>query len=203
MKSTLFALYATAIVASGASNAATLTGDQILARAGTATGLSSYSVPVQFDVRMHKPVSISSGAQGIVAYKAPSHASLTITKIPSLIGHFFKTSYAIDLAPQVWPSKYRVEAVSESQAGGANVYLLQSVPVNDPSVDHVIFGVTQADFSPVSAAWFYKDGSTIRLSITNERVSNYTLPQTESVSVSMPQYSLDAQVKYGEYQLNQ
>jgi hypothetical protein len=190
-----------ASVAGGAANAATLTGDQILARAGAADGLSSYSAPVKFDVRMHRPISLRSSAEGIVSYKAPAQASLTITKLPSVLGKLFKTSYDIDLAPQVWPQKYHVQSVSASGQQSTAIYLLRATPNNDPSVDHVIFGVQQGGFLSVSAAWYYKDGSTIHLAIVNGRTSTYTLPQTETVAVSMPQYSLDATVTYGAYSL--
>ena len=186
-----------------ATPAAALTGDQILARAGNATGLHSYSVPVQFDVQMHKPVGIKSSAAGIVTFKAPAEASLTITKMPSILGKFFKSSYLIDLAPQVWPAKYTVQSVSDAQRAGVAVFALQAVPKNDPSVDHVVFEVTKDGYSPVSASWYYKDGSSVKLQITATQTSGFWLPQTVLVSVSMPQYSLDATVNYGAYALNQ
>lgn len=182
--------------------AAQLSGDQILARAASAPGLSSYSVPVHFDVHMHRPIGITTAVDGIVYYKAPARAALVITKIPSIIGRFFKGSYNLDLSPQTWPSKYTVSSVSQSQAGGASVYALNSIPKADPSVDHVVFGVTQAEYAAVSAAWYYRDGSSIKLSMENQQLSGYTLPQTESIAVTMPQFALDASAKYGDYALN-
>ncbi|HEY2474187.1 MAG TPA: hypothetical protein VGI19_05235, partial [Candidatus Cybelea sp.] len=119
-------------------------GDEILALAGASDGFSSYSAPVQFDVSMHKPLSVHSAAQGTVYYKAPSTAVLAITTMPAILRRFFKSSYAIDLAPQVWPAKYRVRSVSEAKQNDTDVYLLQAVPVADPSVSRVEFGVTQS-----------------------------------------------------------
>lgn len=182
--------------------AAPLTGDQILSRAASATGLNSYSVPVHFDVHMHRPIGISTGVEGIVYYKAPAQAALVITKIPSILGKFFKGTYDLDLSPQTWPSKYTVTSVSQTQVDGASSYALNSVPKADPSVDHVVFGIMQADYAPVSATWYYRDGSSIKLSIQNQHLSGYTLPQTQSINVNMPQFGLDAVAKYGDYALN-
>jgi hypothetical protein len=182
--------------------AQTFSGDQILSRAGAANGLRSFSAPVQFDVQMHKPVSIKTGAQGIVYFKAPAQSALTITKMPPILGKFFRSSYAIDLAPQVWPEKYSVQSVSQETREGSVVYVLDATPKSDPSVDRVTFEVSQADYLPLSATWSYKDGSSVRLQMTARKTSGYALPQTESVAVSMPQYALDATVNFGSYSLN-
>ena len=182
--------------------AAPPSGDQILARAGSATGLTSYSVPVHFDVHMHRPLGISTAVEGIVYFKAPAHGALVITKMPSIIGHFFKGSYSLDLNPQTWPAKYTVTSVSTGQADGTAVYALRSVPKADPSVDHVIFTVTQADDTPLSVVWSYRDGSSISVTMQCQRVSGNALPQTESITVNMPQYGLDAKAQYGSYALN-
>jgi len=182
--------------------AAPLSGDEMLARAGSATGLTSYSVPVHFDVHMHRPLGISTAVEGIVYFKAPARAALVITKIPSIIGKFFKGSYSLDLSPQTWPDKYTVTSVSEAQTEGTAVYALRSVPKADPSVDHVVFTVTQADYTPVSVVWSYRDGSSISVTMQCQRVSGNALPQTESIAVNMPQFGLDAKAQYGSYALN-
>ena len=197
MKSTLVFALSFLLLAAGP-----LSGDQILARAGSAAGLSSYSVPVHFDVHMHRPLGMSTGVEGIVYFKAPARAALVITKMPSIIGKFFKGSYSLDLSPQTWPAKYTVTSVSQPQADGAAVYALRAVPKADPSVDHVVFTVTQADYMPVSVVWSYRDGSSISVTMQCQRVSGNALPQTESIAVNMPQYGLDAKAQYGSYALN-
>lgn len=181
--------------------AATLSGDEILTRAAASKGLSSYSAPVHFDVRMHKPIGLKSGADGVAYFKAPDKAAIAITHIPGPLGGFFKGSYTLDMVPQTWPSKYTVTSVTQGDAGGVQAYLLQAQPNNDPSVDHVVFGVTKSDYQPVSAHWYYKDGSNIDLTIQNQQVQGFTLPQTETISVSMPKYSLDATATYGQYSI--
>ncbi|HVN70190.1 MAG TPA: outer membrane lipoprotein-sorting protein [Candidatus Binatia bacterium] len=179
-----------------------LSGDQILARAAVAPGLTSYSVPIHFDVHMHRPLSITTSVEGIMYYKAPAQAALVITKIPSIIGKFFKGSYSLDMIPQTWPSKYTVTSVEQTEIDGASTYMLESVPKSDSSVDRVVFGVMQADYAPVSVAWHYRDGSSINVSMQNQHLSGYTLAQTESITVNMPQFGLNATANYGSYALN-
>jgi hypothetical protein len=192
------ACLAALIAITGANAAAAApSSDEILARAGASKGLTSYSAPVHFDVHMHKPIGIRSGADGIAYFKAPAKAAISITHIPGPLGGFFKGSYTIDMVPQTWPSKYSVTSVTRD----GDTYSLQAQPKDDPSVDRVVFGVTN-DYQPVSAHWYYKDGSSIVLAIENQQVQGYTVPQSETISVSMPKYALDATATYGQYSIN-
>ena len=83
-------------------------GQDILTRAAAAAGLSSYSVPAHFDVKMHRPISMRSGVDGTAYFKAPAKAAIAITHVPGPLGSFFKGSYTLDMLPQTWPSKYVV-----------------------------------------------------------------------------------------------
>jgi len=181
---------------------APLGGNEILARAGAADGLTSYSVPVHFDVHMHRPIGIRDGADAIVYFRAPAQAELTITKISGIIGRFFKGSYAIDLAPQVWPAKYTVTSVSTGAIGTTSTLVLNAVPKAEPSVDRVVFTVAQSDDAPLGATWFYKDGSTIQLTLVCQTTPDYSLVERETIAVNMPRFSLDANGVFGAYALN-
>jgi hypothetical protein len=185
-----------------ATTSAPLSGDEILARAGAAQGLSTYSVPVHFEVHMRRPIGVRSAADAIIYYRTPAQAVLTITKIPGIIGRFFKGTYATELVPQVWPSQYSVNSMSPAQLAGASTFVLHAVPKLDPSVDHVDFTVAQADDAPLAVAWYYKNGSTIRLSMVCQTTANYSLVKSETIAVSMPQFALDATGVYGAYALN-
>lgn len=181
---------------------ATPDGNAILAKAAADTGLSSYSAPVHFDVHMHRPIGVKQGVEGVATFKAPAQASIAITHVSGLLGGFFKGNYTLDMVPQTWPVKYDVTSVTQSQINGVDVYLLQAQPKNDPSVKQVVFGVTSDTYQPVSALWSYTDGSSIKLTIVNQQVQGFTLPQTETISVNMPKYGLDATATYGEYTIN-
>lgn len=177
-------------------------GQEILTRAATAAGLSSYSVPVHFDVKMHRPISLRSGVDGTAYFKAPAKAAIAITHVPGPLGAFFKGSYTLDMVPQTWPSKYVVTSVEQGQSDGAPAYVLRAVPKDDPAVDHVIFGVSIANGEATSALWSYKDGSSVKLTIRDAPTAGYALPQSETISVTMPKYDLDANATYGEYSIN-
>ncbi|HEY1977685.1 MAG TPA: hypothetical protein VGG89_14120 [Candidatus Baltobacteraceae bacterium] len=153
-------------------------------------------------MHMHKPIGLKSGVDGVAYYKAPGKAAIAITHMPGPLGGFFKGSYTLDMVPQTWPAKYGVTSVTPSSTGGTQTYLLQAQPKSDPSVDHVVFGVTEADYQPVSAHWFYKDGSSIQLAIQNQQIQGYIVPQTETISIAMPQYNLDATATYGQYSID-
>jgi hypothetical protein len=177
-------------------------GQDILTRAAAAAGLSSYSVPAHFDVKMHRPISMRSGVDGTAYFKAPAKAAIAITHVPGPLGSFFKGSYTLDMLPQTWPSKYVVTSVEQGQSGGTPAYLLRAVPKNDPTVDHVTFGVAIANNQAISAQWSYKDGSSVALTIRNAEIQGYALPQSETISVAMPKYNLDATATYGQYSIN-
>jgi hypothetical protein len=179
-----------------------LSGDQILQRAASSDNLASYSVPVTFQVHLRRPVGARARVEGMVYFKAPARAALVITKAPGLIGGFFKGAYTLDMIPQTWPSQYQVQSVSTGQAGAASAYILTATPRKNPDIDHVVFTVTQADFVPVAAVWYYRTKSSIKLSITSGQVSTFTLPHADAITVEMPKYALDATGKYGEYALN-
>ncbi len=196
------ALGATLAAAAISAAQAAPAGQDILARSAAAAGLSSYSVPAHFDVKMHRPISLRSGVDGMAYFKAPAKAAIAITHVPGPLGGFFKGSYTLDMLPQTWPSNYVVTSVDQGQSGGTPAYLLRAVPKADPAVDHVIFGIAIANGQAISAQWFYKDGSSVAITIRNAQVQGYALPQSETISVAMPKYSLDATATYGQYSIN-
>ena len=181
---------------------AALDGNALLAEAAAAPGLRSYTVPVHFDVHMHRPIGVKSGVDGVVYYKSPSSAVLSITKVPGPIGRFFKGSYTLDMVPQTWPANYSVISVSTAELGNAPVYVLTAIPKHDPSMKQVVFDVTQQGSEPVSVTWSSVNGSSIALTIVNQKVNGLTLPATEAITVSQPNYALDATATYGSYGVN-
>jgi len=194
-------LLAATIATAGAQTA--MTGDEILARAAATDNLLSYSVPVHFAVHMRRPIGVRAKVEGIVYYKAPVETALVLTKVPSMIGGIFKGSYKLDMTPQTWSAQYAVRSVSNEQASGVPVYVLQASPKTDaPDIDHIEITITQDGYDPTSIVWFYRDKSSIRLTMVNQHLSGAALPKTESITVEMPQYGLDAVATYGDYALN-
>lgn len=195
------AFFVAALLLIGAASKPELNGDQILARAASDHTLQSYSVPVHFDVNLHRPLGMKMAIDGVTYFKAPSESALVITKAP-LFASFFKGAYEIDLVPQTWAAKYRVTSVTPTERNGTAVYELEAVPRAGGEIDHAVFDVAQESLEPVAATWVYRDASRIAISIANGRVEDHTLPRAESLSISMPKYVLDATGRYGDYDLN-
>ena len=184
-------------------SAATPSGDDILTQAASVGTFTSYSVPVHFDVHLKRPIGVKAPVEGIVYYRAPASAALVLTKVPSILGRFFTGSYQLAMTPQTWPSQYEIKSAIKAQLGSTPTYVLDGVPrIFDPSIDHVEITVAQADDDPLTIAWYYKDKSSIYLTMRNQRISGAALPRTENIAVDMPDYGLDATATYGQYALN-
>jgi hypothetical protein len=198
-----FALAAIIATASGAAAASLPGGDQLLARAAAAKGVHSYTVPVQFDVHLHRPIGLRARVEGVVDYRAPRQGALVITKAHGLIGGFFRGTYDIDLVPQTWPAIYHVTAVSRESGPDGPVTVLDAMPRGNPGdITSVVFRLGGRAGAPIGATWQYRDGSSIMLTFANERIGADVLPQTATVHVDKPKDKLDATVTYGDYALN-
>lgn len=182
-----------------AAGANAIDGDQILSQAAMVGGLSAYAVPATFDVQLHKPLPLRLRMGGSLYYKPPAQSALVITKRPPIIGGLFAKSYALDLVPQTWPAKYHVQSVSDATFNGVPVYALDAVPKSAGPLDHVVFQVAKSNAQPMSAQWFYRDRSTVAVSISSARDGDHLLPQAEAISVVMPHYVLDATSTFGHY----
>ena len=182
--------------------AAALDGNAILAQAAASPGLQSYSVPVHFDVHMHRPIGVKAGVEGVVYYKSPASAALSITKVPGMLGRFFSGTYTLNIVPQTWPANYNVVSVSQADSDNGPIYVLTALPKHDPSMKQVVFKVTQATHQPVAVTWSENDGSSIAVTMVNAAVNGFTLSTSETINVSEPKYSLDATAAYGAYQIN-
>jgi hypothetical protein len=178
-------------------------GDQMLARATSDPGLRSYAVPVNFAVRLRKPIRIRTRAEGMAYFKAPAQAVLTIAKAGGILGGLFKGSYNVDIAPQAWTEKYHVVSVETSVVAGAPVEVLHARPRSpEGDLDQVVFELARPALTVAAAQWQYRDGSSINLTYTNEVVGRHMLPQAASISVDMPRYRFDANATFGSYALN-
>jgi len=193
-------MLATALAAPAA---ASPTGDQILARAVAVAGVRSYTVPVQFDVHLHKPIGLRAAVEGNVDYQAPRDGALAITKAHGLIGGFFKGTYHLDLVPQVWPARYHVTSVAHVAGPDGPATVLNAIPRGQPGdVTAVAIRIGAHSQAPDAASWTYSDGSSIALTFANGPVGKGVLPRTATVHVDKPKDKLDATVTYGAYAFN-
>ena len=181
-----------------------LNGDALLLRSAKLNPAPlSYSVPLHFVARLHRPISVRFRASAMTYFKAPDKQSLVITSLPKLIRRHINSYYSdLDTIPQVWPAKYRVFSAIRTQVAGAATYHLDATPKTAGSITHVTFDLLVNGLSPVGAEWYFQDGSTVRLSIVNQRIGRYVLPQREDISIAMRGFSVDASCDPGTYAIN-
>jgi hypothetical protein len=198
------ALVAIPLVAAAPPTNAKLDGNDLLARAVKLNRWpTTYSVPLHFTVHLHRPLPIRFSAAGTMYYKAPQQQALVMTSLPRSASRLFSKNYAmLDTIPQAWPGKYRVTSVTQVDHNGAPAYRLDSLPNYQGDITHVTFDLLEAGLVPVGAAWYYRDGSTVRLTVKNQRIGAYVLPQHEELQVAMPKYVLDADCDTGHYDLD-
>lgn len=198
------AIAALTLAAAPPATSAKLDGNELLARAVKLNRWpNAYSVPVHFTVHLHRPLPIRFGAAATMYYKAPDQQALVVTSLSRSVSRLFSNNYAkLDTIPQAWPGKYRVTSVARVDHDGAPAYRLDSIPNYRGEITHVTFDLLEAGLVPVGAAWYYRDGSTVRLAVTNQRLGAYVLPQHEELSVAMPKYVLDADCDTGRYDLD-
>jgi hypothetical protein len=196
-------LLCTLLMAAAAAASTTSPGDQLLAHAAFLGGVHSYTVPVHFEVHLHKPIAAKTDVDGNVYYQAPGHGALVLDKAHGIIGSFFKGTYDLDLVPQTWAANYHVLSVSKTMVGGTPVTLLNALPnVGGSDIAQVVFQLDSRRHALIGANWVYTDKSTIALTLVNGQAGKYLLPTTATVSVDMPKYKLDGDVTYDAYAFN-
>ena len=127
--------------------------DRLFAAAVAAPSLRSYTVPVDFKVRVHKPIGIRADVVGTAYFKAPAQSALQITHASGLIGGFFKGAYKLDVVPQAWPYKFHVISSTSTIVDGRGVQQLTAQP-RDPAstITRVIFALSLPDHQRSPAA---------------------------------------------------
>lgn len=197
------ALLVAAFVAAIATRSPALDGNALLRAVAKQPLPRTYAVPIHFRVHIHHPIGIVVGADAITYFRAPGDQALVITSLPRIIGNRIARSYGhLDTVPQAWARNYRVTQVTSIELGGEPAYRLDAVPRYRGGIDHVTFDLLRRGLVPVGAEWTFSDGSSVRLSVRNERVGRYLLPAHEDIAVSMPRFTVDAAGDNGPYALN-
>ncbi|MBV8340734.1 MAG: hypothetical protein JO343_12370 [Candidatus Eremiobacteraeota bacterium] len=176
------------------------TADILKQMADQRKGLTSYSVPIHFNLTVHKGVSVSSQLDATRYFERPDKEVLVMKSMPS-IARKFQYIYSGLGTPETWPLDYDITLV---QSPSAQTYELKGVPKNNPNVSYVLLDVTRETLAPVKAQWFYQNGGTVVINFDNATVNGkYLLPSTETIDVSFPEYRVHAVGHYGDYSINQ
>jgi hypothetical protein len=192
------------VIAAATARADGLDGNALLRRSARLNQPpEAYAVPLHFEVHLERPVGFRFHADAVAYFEAPDKQALVITSMPRPLRRMFGRSYSgLDTVEANWPAHYHVFSVVRTVAGGVPLYHLDALPQNPGGVTHVTFDLLGDGLVPVRVTWFFRDGSTIRLFVTNERVGPYVLPSSEDIAVTMPRFALDANGVAGGYALD-
>ena len=181
-----------------------MTAQQILTRmAANTAGLQTYEVPVQINARIREGITIPVAMTGMRYFQAPAEEALKMDTAPG-IARTFQNVYASLGTPATWPQTYKITVCNSQIIDGRPIYELRAVYRHPSRVDHIMLDVDPATFDPIQARWYYTNGATIVMNVQEQVVDGkYRLPADESISVNFSQYRGDADVRYGDYMVNQ
>lgn len=176
--------------------------DILTRMAAARRGLNSYSVPIHFDLVVHKVLSVSAKLDAVRYFETPDKEVLVMNSMPS-IAKQFRYIYSGLGTPETWPVQYEITRAQE-QASGAQSYELKGVPKSTSNVSYVLLDITRDTLAPIVAHWFYKNGGTVVMEFQNAPVNgSYLLPTIETIDIAFPEYKVHAVGHYGEYIINQ
>src|SRR5579872_1410869 len=166
-------------------------------------GLQSFSVPIGFDVVVHKGIGVSAHVSGTRYFQSPDKEVLVMNSMPA-IAKRFSYIYSGAGTPETWPSMYDITLMT-GQTAGSSSYALRGVPKTKSPVGiaAVILDVDSTTFAPIAAHLSYENGGTIALQFQNALVGGkYQLPSTETIDIAFPEYRVHAVAHYGTYSVN-
>jgi hypothetical protein len=165
-------------------------------------GLDSFTVPIHFDVTVHKVVSVGFKLDGTRYFERPDREALIMQTVPALAQPFQKIFSGLGTA-ETWPQAYDITMMPLKLPESASVYELKGIPKAGGNVAYILLDVSQTTYEPLKARWFYKNGATIVLGVQNGLADGrYLLPETEDVDINFPSYRAHAVAHYGAYAIN-
>ena len=177
-----------------------MTGSEILARLLAARqGLHSYSVPIHFNLTVHKGPSVSAQLDAVRYFQSPDRELLAMNSMPSFAGKF-RYIYSGLGTPETWPSSYDVTRVAGDPESAT--YELKCVPRTTTGVSYMLWDVTRDTYAPVAAHVFYTNTGRVDLQFENAQSGGYLLPLTETIDIAFPDYKVHAVGHYGTYSIN-
>ncbi|MBV8171204.1 MAG: hypothetical protein JO219_04645 [Candidatus Eremiobacteraeota bacterium] len=164
-------------------------------------GLNSYSVPIHFELVVHKGPSVSAKVDGVRYYQRPDREVLVLKSLPS-IARKFSYIYSGTGTPETWASAYDV-SFAASSAPDAQTYELKAVPKTSGDISYAVLDVARDSPAALGARVYYKNGGLVVLAFQNQMVSGFVLPTVETIDITFPEYKVHAVGRYGAYVINQ
>jgi hypothetical protein len=156
-------------------------------------GLTSYEVPVHFDVDLHSFLSLHTGLDGKAYFKRPDKSAVNFDTVPMLADAFKHLAGSLG-TPETWPQTYDITLNSDTE--------LKLVPKKAGNVSAVVVDVDSSDYGIVRERWRYKDGGSIDVRQTNALVGGFLLPRKATGDFNLTQYQAHVVTDYGAYKLN-
>ena len=173
--------------------AAVLVSDLLAHMAAPDAGLTSYEVPVHFDVDLHSFLSLHTGLNGKAYFKRPDKSAVDFDTVPILADAFNHLAGTLG-TPETWPQTYDITLNSDTE--------LKLVPKKAGNISAVIVDVDSSDYGIVRERWRYKDGGTIDVRQTDAVVGGFLLPHKQTGDFNLTQYQAHVVTDYGAYKLN-
>jgi outer membrane lipoprotein-sorting protein len=170
--------------------------------AGYWKNLKSYKVAVTMSGSVKVSfISLPFTMTGTEYYRAPDRQALHMNDVPSL-AKGFETTMASMGTPETWPLRYDITLQGTRPHNNHTAYVLVGTPKNGGNVKNVTMLVNAKTFAIESVLFSYNNGATLNLDLSHRGLSPYHLPTSATVGARFPQYSGNADITYGTYDVN-
>jgi hypothetical protein len=155
--------------------------------------LTSYEVPVHFDVDLHSFLEMHTALDGTAYFRQPDKSAVDFNTVP-LVADAFKHLAGTLGTPATWDQTYDVTLVSPNE--------LQLVPKVSGNVAKVVVDVDPTTFGITRERFNYKNGGSIDIHQSNAQVGGFLLARTQTADFDLPNYKAHVVSTYGAYKLN-
>ena len=155
--------------------------------------LTSYEVPVHFDVDLHSFLEMHTALDGTAYFRQPDKSAVDFNTVP-LVADAFKHLAGTLGTPATWDQTYDVTLESPDE--------LQLVPKVSGNVAKVLVDVDPSTFGITRERFTYKNGGSIDVHQVNAQVDTFLLPRTQTADFDLPNYKAHVVSTYGAYKLN-
>ena len=164
--------------------------------------LHTYQVPLTMSGSVKVSfISVPFQMDGTEYYRAPDLEALKMNNVPSLAQGFEHTVSSMG-TPETWPVRYDITLHGTQTHRKHLAYVLVGTPKNGGNVKTVTMWVNTKTFAIESVMFDYNNGATLSVELNHHGPSPYHLPTTAQLSAKFPQYSGNAEIRYGTYQIN-
>jgi len=167
---------------------------QLLAQmAAPNAALTSYEVPVHFDVDLHSFLDMHTALDGTAYFRQPDKSAVDFNTVP-IVADAFKHLAGTLGTPATWEQTYDVTLESPDE--------LQLVPKVSGNVAKIVVDVDPTTFGIARERFTYKNGGSIDMHQSNAQVGGFLLPRAQTADFDLPNYKAHVVSTYGTYKIN-